>query len=151
MTDPGFFRGLDVSGSALRAELERSQIVATNLANVFTTRGADGGPYRRQMVVFEEILSNVTGSNGPLGSSSQDRAGGVRVSEVRRDTTTPFVTIRDPGHPDADENGFVRMPNVDSFRELVDLAAAQRSFQSNLAAMRTYRGMLEDTLRNFGR
>ncbi|MEO0481955.1 MAG: flagellar basal body rod protein FlgC [Planctomycetota bacterium] len=147
---PALFKGLDISGSALTAELTRSQIVATNLANAFTTRGADGQPYRRQTVVFEEELSDAQRAFGRRADEPQS-AGGVRVAEVARDVDTPFVTVRDPGHPDADANGYVSLPNVDTFQEMVDLAASRRSFQSNLAAMRTYRSMIEDTLQNFRR
>lgn len=137
----GPFRGLDTAMSGLRAQLRRSEVAARNLANMQTTKTETGEPYRRRMLVFEEVLEDAMSAGGA--------AGGVRVAAELEDTTTPFTVVHDPGHPHADAEGFVKLPNVDLFRELVELSVAERSYQSNLSALRTYRGMLEDTLANF--
>ncbi|MBK8977793.1 MAG: flagellar basal body rod protein FlgC [Planctomycetes bacterium] len=141
----GMFAGFDLSASGLRAQLRRSEIAAQNLANMHVTMGPDGEPYRRRQVVFEEVLDDVS-ARVP---GAERVAGGVTVAEVVEDHTTPFVVVHDPGHPHADADGFVRLPNVDLFRELVEMSMAERSYQSNLAAVRSYRAMLEDTLANF--
>lgn len=142
----GAFQGFKIATSGLRAQLRRSEIAAQNLANMQVTRvESTGEPYRRRQVVFEELLADAEGRSG-VG----DRlAAGVEVSGVSADDSTPFLVVHDPGHPHADADGFVRLPNVDMFRELVDLAVAERSYQSNLAGLRTYRAMLEDTLSSF--
>ena len=144
----GVFQGFDIIGSALRADLQRSEVVASNIANMHVTGGKNGDPYRRKSVVFEEVmvqrdslLSDVPGS--------ASLSGGVRVSGVRADYKTPFFEAHDPGHPDANEAGFVLRSNVDIFRELMDLKVVRRGFQANLAALRTYRGMLQATITNF--
>jgi flagellar basal-body rod protein FlgC len=141
----GVFQGFDISGSALQAEMQRSEIVSANLANMHVTRTADGEPYRRKSVLFEELLA---AQPTKLGSSEQ-QASGVRVSGIHEDHTTPFFESFDPGHPDANEQGFVLRSNVDMFRELMDMTIIRRSFEANLAALRTYRGMLQSTVSNF--
>ena len=147
MTDPmgGLFVGLDIATSGMRAELRRTEIAATNLANMNVTRTADGEPYRRCAVLFEELLEDVRGR-----IEGGDRmATGVRVADVVEDRATPFPEVYDPSHPHADADGKVRLSNVDAFRELVEMAAAERAFQADLAGLRTYRGMLQDTLASF--
>jgi flagellar basal-body rod protein FlgC len=95
-----FFNTIDVSSSGLKAEQQRMNVIAQNIANAHVTRGEGGEPYRRQEVVFETVLNRGT---GPIG--------GVRVRGVV-DDRSPFIEVRDPGHPDADSEGIVRMPNV---------------------------------------
>ena len=144
----GVFQGFDIIGSALHAEMQRSEIVASNLANMHVTRTADGEPYRRKMVVFEELLGNqIRGLDDVDGGSSVP--GGVRLSRVNSDYQTEFVATYDPGHEHANEEGFVLRSNVDMFRELMDMTVIRRSFEANLAAMRSYRGMLQSTITNF--
>lgn len=142
----GVFHGFDIAAAGMRAEMQRSEIVAANISNMHLTGGKDHDPYRRRSVVFEEVLDGVRGTAGT------DRlAQGVRVARIAEDDTTPFTPRFDPGHPDADDNGFVLMSNVNLFREMVDLSVIERSFQANLAAMRTYRGMVQSTITNIGR
>jgi len=131
------FPGFDVARAGMRAQMKRAEVVAANLANMHVTRTATGEPYRRRTVVFEELLAE-----GDTGS-------GVQVAEVREDHETPFIETWNPGHPHANADGFVLLPNVDLFAEMVDLSVAARAFEANLAAMRVYRGMLEDTLATF--
>jgi len=147
MSDPmsGIFRGFDIATTGLRAELQRSEVVASNLGNMHRTGNADNLPYRRKVLVFEEALQAAQGRAG-----AAEGANGVKVGRVVEDTS-PFPTFYQPGHPDADEDGQVMGSNVDLFKELVDMNVIQRSFDANLSALRTYRGMLENTLQQLGR
>ena len=150
MQDPamsGAFQGFDIAASGLRAELARSEVVAANIGNMHVTGGNGKDPYRRRGVVFEEVLSEHTGELRGIAGAAQ-LAKGVRVKSVYEDRTTPFVPRYDPADPNADENGFVLMSNVDVFRELVDMSVIERSFQANLASLRAYRGMMQDTITN---
>lgn len=141
----GIFRGFDIATTGLRAEMQRSEIVASNLGNMHRTGNADKLPYRRKMLVFEEALeaANGRGRGGAAGET------GVQVGRVVEDST-PFPVFYQPGHPDADEKGQVLGSNVDLFKELVDMNIIQRSFDANLTALRTYRGMLQNTLQQLG-
>lgn len=144
----GVFQGFDITGSALSADLARSEVVAANLANMHVTGGKNGDPYRRRSIVFEELLADR--SSALAGVRGGDTAaGGVKVREIYEDHTTPFFETYDPGHPDANDKGFVLRSNVDMFRELMDMTVIRRGFQANLAALRTYRGMLQTTITNF--
>src|ERR1044071_4088624 len=132
----GMFDAFDISASALTAERMRMDVTAENLANAQTTRTADGGPYRRKEVVLQEdgngggLARNLKGGNGAgssagnlkaaRGAGSSGRPGGVEVTGIAEDST-PNKMVYDPGHPDADANGYVAMPNVDSVTEMVDL------------------------------
>lgn len=147
MSEPnGLFHGFDIVASGLRAEMQRSEVIAANLGNMHRTGNAKNEPYRRRSVVFEEVLDRATSLRGTPGG---DRlAQGVRVERVVEDTVSPFPRFHQPGHPDADADGWVMGSNVDLFRELVDLSIVERSFEANLAAMRTYRSMLQNTLVN---
>lgn len=139
----GIFRGFDIATTGLRAELQRSEIVASNLGNMHRTGNAQNPPYRRKVVVFEEALRDAQA----VGDRS--RESGVTMARVVEDST-PFPVFFQPGHPDADSTGKVLGSNVDLFRELVDMNVIQRSFDANLTALRTYRGMLQNTLQNLG-
>ncbi|MCA8942593.1 MAG: flagellar basal body rod protein FlgC [Planctomycetes bacterium] len=144
----GVFQGFDITNSALSAEMQRSEVVAANLANMHVTGNSEREPYRRKSVVFEEILAQANNSLADVNGGDRLSAG-VRVREVVEDRSTQFFEAYDPGHPDANEQGFVLRSNVDMFRELMDLTVVRRSFQANLAAMRTYRTMLQATIQNF--
>lgn len=146
MTDPmkGVFRGFDIAGAGLNAEMQRSEIVASNLANMHRTGNAKNEPYRRKVVVFEELLEQ----SQRQGSGASDLvASGSHVAQVLEDST-PFPVFYQPGHPDADEQGKVLGSNVDLFQELVDMQVIERSFDANLTALRTYRTMLQNTINN---
>ena len=146
MSDPmkGVFRGLDISAAGLRAELQRSEVVASNLGNMHRTGNATKEPYRRRAVVFEELLENEGGKDGGRVAS------GVGKGRIVEDQTD-FPVFYQPGHPDADESGKVLGSNVDLFQELIDMQSIERSFDANLAAMRTYRTMLQNTIQNMSR
>ena len=140
----GLFDALNVSGSGLSAERLRMDVTAENLANAQTTRGPDGQPYRRKEVVlqqqgggFETALTSAMGSSTP--------AQGVEVAAIVEDPL-PNRMIYDPGHPDANGEGYVEMPNVDPVTEMVDLISASRAYEANVTAMQTAKAMFSKTL-----
>jgi flagellar basal-body rod protein FlgC len=133
------FSGMNASASGLSAERVRIDVIAANIANANTTNTPSGGPYRRQLVHFEPILKRMTDGNY--------EAAGVRVSEIADDLKTPFERIYDPGHPDADGSGFVRMPNVNATREMADLMTAVRAYEANLSVQESFLQMAERALR----
>jgi flagellar basal-body rod protein FlgC len=112
---------LGISASALAAERKRLDVVAENIANAQTTRGADGKAYHRKEVVFESVAADAV------------ERGGVRVADVV-ESSTPMAMVYNPGHPDANPQGYVEMPNVNVVEEMVDLLAATRAYEANVAA-----------------
>jgi flagellar basal-body rod protein FlgC len=138
------FGGLEISASALTAERLRMDVVAENLANAQTTRGAGGNPYRRKEVVLQERASSFGASlSAAMGDGGNSK--GVEVAGVVEDQT-PLKRIYDPGHPDADAEGYVSMPNVDTVTEMVDLIGAQRAYEANVTAMQAAKQMFARTL-----
>jgi flagellar basal-body rod protein FlgC len=119
--------------SALDAQRTRMEVAMSNLANAESTRGPDGQPYRRRAVVLETVQ--------PAGPAFSVQAAGVRVAEVVQDQTE-FRRRYEPSHPDADETGFVAVPNVDVPEEMVDMIGAARAYQANLTAI----GLIRDTV-----
>jgi len=141
------FDALDVSATGLTAERLRMDVTAENLANAQTTRGADGQPYRRKEVVLSEISSGGFGSQlaKAIGAGAGASAGGVEVTAITQDQT-PGKLVYDPGHPDADAKGYVRMPNVDTVAEMVDLISSSRAYEANVTAMNAAKQMFSKTL-----
>ena len=129
------FESIKVSASALSAERIRMNVIANNLANINTTRGPDGEPYKRKYVVFETQL------NQSISDSDELRENGVAVSDIAEDSR-PFRKVYKPGHPDADKDGYVSLPNVDMVEENVDLLASSRAYEANLSAMKASKSML---------
>lgn len=131
---------ISASASALNAQRARMEIAVSNLANAESTRGADGQPYRRRDVVL---------SSAPVGGFDMalNRAGavGVEVSQIVEDTE-PFKRRFEPAHPDADEAGFVSVPNVDVPEEMVDMLGAARAYQANLTAINVIRDTVQKSL-----
>jgi flagellar basal-body rod protein FlgC len=136
------FGGLEISASALTAERLRMDVTAENLANAQTTRGPDGQPYRRKEVVLQEGAGSFGAS---LSAAMGGGAAGVQVAAIVEDAT-PLKRIHDPGHPDADADGYVEMPNVDTVTEMVDLIGAQRAYEANVTAMQAAKQMFSKTL-----
>lgn len=128
---------MDISSMGLTAQRKRLEVVAENIANVNTTRGANGEPYRRKHVVFETVLQNQL--------SLQAGNEGVRVSEVVADPS-PYKQVYQPGHPDADAGGNVLMPNVNVVEEMVDMISATRSYEANVTALNATKSMLMKAL-----
>ena len=147
-----FFNSMNIAASGLTANRVRMDMISENIANVNTTRTADGGPYRRKTVLFETItdndpfnlvFNNVFGDWGGLRPMPQGQ--GVRVSQIVEDQS-PGLLQFDPTHPDADEDGYVRMPNVNIVEEMVNMISATRSYEANITAMQNFRTMTQRTL-----
>lgn len=134
--------GLDTTTSALQAEKLRMDIIGQNIANAHTTKGPDGLPYKRQMVQFEAKLMEL----GYRQDGSMATAQGVGVRDIVQDQT-PGPMVFNPGHPDADEKGMVRLPNVNLTHEMVDLITASRSYEANLQVVRTSKQMAQQALK----
>ena len=139
------FDALEVSASGLTAERLRMDVTAQNLANAQTTRGADGQPYRRKEVVLAERQAGGGFGAALQGAMSGGSPGGVEVAAIAEDQT-PLKQVYDPSHPDADANGYVQMPNVDTVAEMVDLISAQRAYEANVTAMQAAKQMFSKTL-----
>jgi flagellar basal-body rod protein FlgC len=143
----GLFDAIDVTGSGLSAERLRMDVTSENLANAQTTRGADGQPYRRKEVVLQEAAGGSSFGSvlaGAIGNASSP-ARGVQVAGIVADGT-PLKRIYDPGHPDADKNGYVTMPNVNTVTEMTDLISASRAYEADVTAMQTAKQMFTKTL-----
>jgi flagellar basal-body rod protein FlgC len=141
------FGGLEISASALTAQRLRMNVTAENLANAQTTKTADGTPYRRKEVVLEAVSRGGFGAqlSQAMGGGSGVAPGGVQAKAIADDPTNGKL-VYDPGHPDADEQGYVRMPNVDTVTEMVDLIDAQRAYEANVTAMSASKQMFAKTL-----
>jgi flagellar basal-body rod protein FlgC len=133
----GFFTGMRIAASGLSAERERMDVIAENLANARTTRTPEGGPYRRKVVLFEPLLSEVEG---------EERAAGVKAARVSVDAATEFERVLDPGHPDAGPDGIVLYPNVNTVMEMADLITAMCAYEANLTAQENFTRMAERAL-----
>ena len=141
-----FFDSLDVAASGLTAQRTRMDVTAENLANAQTTRGANGQPYQRQEVVLQQAGTTFSSTlAGAMGAPSSQAAGGVQVAGVVSDPT-PDQLVYDPGNPDANKQGYVRMPNVNPVTEMTDLISEPNSYQSDVTAMQTAKTMYSKTL-----
>lgn len=162
----GIFSGLEISASGMRAQRIRQNAISSNLANAETSRTADGGPYRRQFVVFtadsdqrdirllnkEPSLQGAQTEGGhlpipPANFPRDERffGNGVSVVEIREDSRPPKM-VYDPAHPDADENGYVAMPNVNIIEEMTDMIAATRAYEANVTAFNATKSMAMQAL-----
>ena len=129
----GLFQAFNISASGMTAERFRTDIIAENIANVNTTSTPEGGPYRRKIVTFAE--KDVTPFSQFYSTSKNAVIGnGVKVNRVTADYETEFKMEYDPSNPDADENGYVTYPNVDTVTEMVNLIDASRSYEANATA-----------------
>jgi flagellar basal-body rod protein FlgC len=131
------FTSMQVSSSALSAQRTRLNVISSNLANVGTTRTPEGGPYRKQDVVFRAVPGSF---EGQLDQAVRGAVRAVEVAEIRPNPT-PFRTVYEPGHPDADESGMVALPNVDTMAEIVDMMSATRSYEANASAIQAAKRM----------
>lgn len=140
------FKVFDISGSAVSAQSQRLNTVASNLANVDTVAGPDGSPYKAREVVFQTVMMDANGAaadgdaDNPLLSSA-----GVRVSQIREDQT-PGRRVYDPSHPEADGQGYVTYSNVNPVEEMVNMISASRSYQNNIEVMNTAKNLLLKTI-----
>lgn len=159
------FSGLRISASGMRAQRIRQNVITSNLANAETTRTPEGGAYRREFVIFEadgvESLGDVSSSTGIGGTTTNSRhipisnthrslselgiGRGVKVAEVRK-SEGELPKVYRPGHPDADENGYVEMPDVNTIEEMADMISATRAYEANITAFNATKGMLNEAL-----
>lgn len=138
------FSVLDMSGRALTAQRQRAEVVTANLANAETTRTPEGGPYVRKHVLFQTDAASPS-FGASLNAAVERNVRGVHVQAVVPDTT-PAVRRFDPGHPDADANGYVSFPAINPVEEMVDLMGAVRSYQINTAAVQATKSMIQQSL-----
>ena len=162
----GMFSGFDISASGMRAMRIKQNAISSNLANIETTRTDKGGPYRRQFTVLEadsdrrevRLLNKepalegrqTDGNHLPIPPRNFPRderffGNGVRVAEIREDARPPRM-VYDPAHPDADENGYVAMPNINVVKEMADMIAATRAYEANVTAFNATKAMLQQAL-----
>lgn len=134
------FSGMRIAASALTAERTRVDTIAKNIAHASTTRvpGSDD-PYRREVVRFEPSIT--------IGDDGSTQVGGVKTPTIEYDYSTPFEEIYDPGHPDANEEGIVRMPNVNAVREMADMITSLRAYEANLKVAENFERMAQRALR----
>ena len=136
----GLFQSFNISASGMTAERFRFDTIAQNIANVNTTRTEDGTPYRRKIVTFQE--KTVTPFSTYYSSSKARAVGnGVIVTSVKEDMETDFIMEYDPSHPDADENGYVSYPNVNTVTEMTNLIDATRAYEANTTAFEASKSM----------
>ncbi|WP_330586852.1 flagellar basal body rod protein FlgC [Aminipila terrae] len=146
---------MNISASALTAQRQRLDIISENVANIDTTRTEAGGPYRRKMVVFEDKAGDVSFkdslNNAILEKDSsgrmvrRDYSPGVRVSNIVQDQSD-FKTEYNPENPDADQNGYVKLPNVNMLEETIDSMSATRSYQANVTVLNAVKLMAQKAL-----
>lgn len=135
------FHSINTSASALTAQRLRMDVISSNMANV------DTAGYRRKSVVLQPKEGNFSSfMNQAMSNQTTGAGSGVKVSKIVEDTETPFKLVYDPEHPDADENGYVELPNVDPLREMVDLISATRSYEANVTVLNASKGMLMKAL-----
>lgn len=139
------WQSFNINASGMTAQRFRTDIISENIANVNTTRTADGTPYRRQIVVFEE--KNVTPFSNVLARTREAAVGnGVKVSKLTEDYETDYIMSYDPSHPDADENGYVSYPNVNIVTEMTNLIDASRSYEANATAFEASKNLMNTGL-----
>ena len=141
----GLFQSFNISASGMTAERFRTDIIAENIANVNSTSTPDGGPYRRKIVTFSE--REVTPFSQFYSASKNALVGnGVKVTKVTEDYETDFIKEYDPSNPDADENGYVSYPNVNTVTEMTDLIDATRAYEANTTAFQASKALAEKGL-----
>ena len=138
--------GAASAASALQAEKVRMEVISQNIANANTTKAENGEPYRRQLVHFDSILRKQMGRKSDLPSNNLSEVQATKIIEDSR----PFREVYQPGHPDADEHGMVKYPNVHIHEEMADLISASRAYEANMAVIRTSRTLAMQTL-NMGK
>lgn len=145
----GFFDGYNIATSGMSAQRTRINVVSANIANAKTTHTEDGGPYKKQNVVFEEILlqesKKIAKNESELNKSSDISLRGVGVKSIVADDAKPVMRF-EPSHPDANEDGYVAYPDINPVVEMVDLIEAMRSYEANVATFNTHKNIDSKTL-----
>ncbi|MFN2370662.1 MAG: flagellar basal body rod protein FlgC [Candidatus Krumholzibacteriia bacterium] len=163
----GLFSSIRISATGLSGQRTKMDVVAQNLANAETTRTEDGTPYRRQRAVFEQVLgskladhesrlrqategrlarTNPVHMDGTL-SAGQNPPRGVEAQVAVAEDASEFRVVYDPGHPDADEAGYLLLPNVNPITEMVDMITASRAYEANITAVQAAKDMFNDALK----
>ncbi|MFJ3387221.1 MULTISPECIES: flagellar basal body rod protein FlgC [Lysinibacillus] len=146
------FHGMNTTASALTAQRLRMDVISSNMAGMDTTRAkqvnGEWEPYRRKSVTFTAQEGQFSKFfNVALGKNAKSGVGnGVKVTQIKEDTETPFKLVYDPTHPDANADGYVNMPNVDPLKEMVDLMSATRSYEANVTVLNANKSMLTKAL-----
>jgi flagellar basal-body rod protein FlgC len=133
--------GIDSTASALNAERIRMDVITQNIANINTTRGPDGKPYQRQQVVFESVLQAQQAGDPSNPANPQS----LEVARIESDHRPPRM-IYNPGHPDANAQGMVAMPDINIHEEMVDMIASSRTYEANLAVVKNARSLAMEAL-----
>lgn len=136
------FGSIRISSSGLSAERLRMDTIASNIANVSTTRGENGQPYRRKIAVFEENLVNELNKNTNF---QKEKLMGVKAVSIEEDKSE-LRRVYDPSHPDSDAEGYVLMPNVNILNEMADMIAATRAYEANVTAINSEKSMFMKAL-----
>jgi len=145
------FQAMQISASGLTAQRVRMNILASNLANANTTKTPEGGPFRRKDVFFQTVgLTELSSRQSPEGAGAFEneldrQLEGVQVSQVVRDTRAPRL-VYDPTHPDANKEGYVAMPNINTISEMVSMMNSQRSFEAGITAINAGKAMVNKAL-----
>lgn len=134
-----FLRALNISGSGLTAQKARMDIISQNIANAQVTRTENGTPYRRKVAVLNSI-EDQGDFRQSLDRLMKQKTGGVQIKAIVEDQSS-FVPVYDPAHPDADEEGYVMMPNVNTTQEMIDLLGASRAYESNVTVFNAMKAM----------
>ncbi|WP_130806957.1 flagellar basal body rod protein FlgC [Senegalia massiliensis] len=138
------FSSINISSTGMTAERTRMDVISENISNANTTRTSSGTPYKRKLVVFSESkpkFSDVL--NDTLSKSN--KSNGVKITAIKEDDS-PYKVVYEPGHPDANENGYVEMPNVDITKEMVDMISATRAYEANITALNSSKSMFMKAL-----
>ncbi len=163
----GMFSAIKISASGLRGQRTKMDVVARNLANAETTRTAEGTPYRRQRAIFKQVLGDKInrhraamgrtpadfmvkdqpGHMDPVPFFSRNTEDGVTSDVEVTPDSSEFRVVYDPGHPDADPEGYVLMPNVNPISEMVDMITASRAYEANVSAVQAAKDMFNDALK----
>ena len=138
----GLFQSFDICASGMTAQRFRMDTIAVNIANVNTTRTEDGTPYRRKIVTFEEKQLTPSFSD-ILSDTTTFQGNGVKVAKVSEDTETDFIKTYDPSHPDADADGYVSYPNVNTVTEMTNLIDSSRAYEANTTAFDAMKNMVQ--------
>lgn len=133
------FSAMNISATGMTAQRTRLDLIAQNIANVNTTRDADGNVYRRKSVIFQE--KNYVSFHDTLINATGTLGKGVKISEIIEDTEEPGKLVYDPSHPDANEDGYVMYPNVNTVTEMTDMIDASRSYEANVTAFNASKSM----------
>jgi len=139
-----FFSSMRVSASGLEAQMRRMNTISSNIANVETTRTEEGGPYKRKDAIFEANTDKETFGE-ILTNKMDENVQGVLVSDIQQDEAPPRL-VYNPNHPDANAEGYVAMPNVNTVEEMANMISAQRSYEANITALNAAKEMAAKAL-----